>query len=82
MAPGSRSKRTEAWFSPVAANNTHGNRYAPGAMESPYRIPQPPGRTPDSEGMPAGDLSRVLFDALCLVGFYVAVEAILRVLAG
>jgi hypothetical protein len=32
--------------------------------------------------MPADDLSRVLFDALCLVGFYVAVEAVLRVLAG
>jgi hypothetical protein len=50
-------------------------------MESPYRTPQPPRRTPDPERW-SEDLSPVLFDALCLVGFYVAVEAVVRVLAG
>jgi hypothetical protein len=78
---GPRSKRAEARFSPGVTNGTHANRYARYAMESPYRIPQPM-RTPDPERILSEDLSRVLFDALCLVGFYVAVEAIVKVLAG
>ena len=51
-------------------------------MESPYRIPQPPRRTPEPVRMPSEDLSPVLFDALCLLGFFVAVAAFVRVLAG
>jgi hypothetical protein len=51
-------------------------------MESPYRIPQPPRRTPDSDRMPSDDLSPILFNALCVLGFFVAAAAFVRVLAG